>query len=285
MRLSQRPRARGFAPQLEDADYVRLVFPGTDRQEPAIRDGEVACNGRSVFGDAAFRGAAPEGGFPVPAKEGMIFFGGGANRLRIVWFRTHQLPGGRAAGPIAIVRTLDEHAEVYAIGAYAGSREKTRLGLERMGTDVVLTAVDDGCTGVNPGQACDSTLHVYFPFRGELAELAAIGLERVRPAEGTEPGVAGPVEYRLLTTTSYEDDGIKLLEQVSATAADGRKLRRAELERFLKRVDGRVVASDVPLWDRMYAKRGGGAEGAPGSPKGPEEDVAPGDGDGVPLEP
>jgi hypothetical protein len=61
---------------------------------------------------------------------------------------------------------------------------------------------------------------------------------------------------------SYEKDGIKLLEQVSTTAADGRKLRRAELERFLKREDGRVVSKEVPLWDRMYAKRKPVAEGA-----------------------
>lgn len=214
-------------------------------------------------------------------KQGTIYFGGGANRLKIVWFRTHELPGGRAAGPIALVRTLNDYAEVYAVGAYAGSREKTRLGLERMGNDVVLTAVDDGCTGVGAGHACDSLLHVYYPFRGELVELAAIGLERVRPAEGTEPGVAGPIEYRLLTTMSYEDNGIKLLEQVSATAADGRKLRRAELERFLKRVDGRVVSSDVPLWDRMYAKRGAAA--SPDAAKQPAEGES--GGADVPSEP
>jgi hypothetical protein len=263
----------GTMRQLDERGYWRLVYSEDDQSSESVPREALACNGRPAFDGEAFNGARPVGGGAIAIREGAILYGGGANRLRILWFQTHELPDGRTAGPLALVRTLEDYAEAYAIGSYAGSKDKTRLGLERMGADIVVTAVNDGCNGAPPGQDCDSTLHVYFPFRGELVELAAIGLERVRTAVGTEPGVAGAVEYKLVTSPTYEKGGIKLLEQVSTTAEDGRKLRRAELQRFLKRIDGRVAASDKSLWDRMYAKAP--ASDAAGSGASPAEPNSP----------
>jgi hypothetical protein len=250
MRLPPRKDA-AFMRQLSDSQYWKLVFPGYNELSQTLPAGALTCTGQPIFKDPAFAGAIPVRS-PLTSETGDIVFGGGANRIKVVWIKTHQRPDGDAAGVLAIVRVLDEYAEVYSVGAYRGQPKRSRLGLERMGSELLITALDDRCTGRKPDEACDSTLFVYLPWSGRLTELAEIPLERVRFSNDSEPGNLGKVKYTLVTTPTYQPTGIKLLEQVAATDSEGRDLRKSERERTLSWVHERVVESDPSIWDRVF---------------------------------
>jgi hypothetical protein len=170
----------------------------------------------------------------------------------VVWLKTHVRPDGDAVGVLAIVRTVDDYAEMYAVGAYRGNAKQSRFGLERMGSELLVTALDDRCTGRGPSDPCDTTLVAYLPWSGELKELAQIPLQRVRYATGSEPGASGKLEYTLVTSPSFKPGGIELLEQVSAKDADGHELRKAERQRTLSWTHDRISANDDSLWDRIF---------------------------------
>src|SRR5690606_21285416 len=129
-----------------------------------------------------------------------ILHGGGGNRLRVVWLRSHRADDGTAAGALALVRAVDDVAEAYAVGVYRGDAERTRLQVERMGGNLAVTAVDERCAGEKHSQPCESLMHVFLPYRGELVPFAELGLRRVRFGENTEPGIPGRVRYELVTS-------------------------------------------------------------------------------------
>lgn len=256
----------GFARQIPEDQYYGLVVPswkdGATRPEPET----LACNGEAIFQSKLMAGATFD---PKSADDGKITYGGGANGLKVVWLRTHSLQGGDAAGPLSLVRIVDNHAEVYGVTVFRGSPEKTRFDLERLGGEVAVTAVSDGCAGATGD--CDTLLDVFRPVSGRLDRLTTIGLKRVRQTQGLEPGIKGSLTVSFLSSPDYQPDGIKVIEEVSFTDDTGRKLRRAQLERaYLLRSSG-IEETSESLWDRLYQNRLKGAEAAPASPQ--ETDV------------
>lgn len=262
-RLASTPDSeRGFMRQLTEPEIFGAVFPRFDSEGKVLPEGAVACNGLPVFDDPAFAGTGPRGGYPVRLGDDSVTYGRGANRMRVVWLKTHQAEDGVLAGPLAIVRTVENLAEVYAVGAYRGHPESSRFGVERMGTEFVVTAVDEGCHGRPQGAPCDSLLTVYVPWQGKLERLVSAPLERVRYYSGGEPGAIGVVEYTLVATPTYEDRVIRLLEQVTATDSAGRELRRAERARLVF-VDGQTAQpSTESLWDSLVPAAQEETEGA-----------------------
>jgi hypothetical protein len=237
--------------QLTDEQYWKLVFPEYDEQAGILPDSPLTCTGQSPFKQAAFQGSEPAS-TPLRPKTGDLVFGGGANRIKVVWLKTHVRPDGDAVGVIAIVRTVGDYAEMYAIGAYRGNAKQSRFGLERMGPELLVTALDDRCTGRGASDPCDTTLVAYLPWAGELKELAQIPLQRVRYATGSEPGTSGKLEYTLVTSPSFKANGIELLEQVSAKDGEGHELRKAERQRTLAWSNDRMSANEGSLWDRVF---------------------------------
>ena len=240
-----------FMRQLSDEQYWKLVFPRYDELLGVLPETALTCTGQSVFKEPAFEGSSPRSA-PIRPATGDLVFGGGANRIKVVWLKTHIRPDGDAVGVLAIVRTIDDYAEVYAVGAYRGNPKQSRFGLERMGSELLVTALDDRCTGRNPSDPCDTTLMAYLPWSGVLKELAQIPLQRVRFATDSEPGASGKIEYTLVTSPSFKADGIELLEQVSAKDADGHELRKAEHQRTLAWTHDRIAATDSSIWDRVF---------------------------------
>jgi hypothetical protein len=253
MRLPARKQS-GFMRQLSDEQYWKLVFPDYDASTSTLPEDAVACTGATVWDHAVFEKATLVRS-PLRTESGDILFGGGANRIKVLWLKTHELSNGEFAGPLAIVRNREDYAEAYAIGVYRGHGKKTRFGLERMGSQLLVTALDDRCAGRRPDEPCDTTLVVYLPWRGTLEEFASIPLERVRFTANLEPGVQGQVEYALVTSPSYEPGGIRLFEQITATDGEGRAVRKAEKARSLSWRSGRVIASDDSLWDLVYVSQ------------------------------
>lgn len=266
----RRDADRGFMPQLEERDYWSLVFPGASRSE-VPGDGR-SCAGGLLFTDPVFQGTKPIAGGSAEAvviPPDAILHGGGGNRLRVVWLRSHRADDGTAAGALALVRAVDDVAEAYVVGVYRGDAERTRLQVERMGGNLAVTAVDERCAGEKPSQPCESLMHVFLPYRGELVPFAELGLRRVRFGENTEPGIPGRVRYELVTSPTFEKGAIRLVEQVSATDETGKKLRRAEVERVLLVRDGKAEATSEALWDRMVSSRlGGEPTSRPSAPPG-----------------
>ncbi len=246
--------------QLSEDEYWKLVFPSSTSGSLAKQ--APTCAGSRPFEDPLLENLTPVGGFPIQVKNDAIMYGGGGNRLKVAWLKTHEGENGTAGGALALVRALEDYAEVYGVGVFRGDAERTRLGLERMGHGLAVTATDDRCSGVAAKQACDSVMHVFLPFRGELLPIAEVGLQRVRFTEGTEPGVSGKVRYELVTTPTFEEGRMRLMEQVSASDETGRKLRRAEVERLLTIQDGKVKESTESLWSRMIGDKGGDSEPA-----------------------
>lgn len=266
------PRAgnSGFSAQLPEDDYWGLVVPAWKDKMDGGSD-VLACSGVPVF---AAEDAEKFHLAPAARMEGRITYGGGANRLKVVWLRSHEAEDGLVAGPLALVRVVDNYAEVYGVTSYKGNPDQVRFDLERLGGEVVVTAIEDACAGAEG--ACDTVLRVFRPTAGRLDELAEIGLKRVRKTRGLEPGISGELEAKLVTSPEYKKDGIHVIEAFTLTDEVGRSVHRAQLERVYLLKGADVVESNTSLWIRMYQSR---VESAAQAPEAAEKTNPPSESD------
>ena len=122
------------------------MFPAFDEEKRALPQGAETCNGAAIFDDPIFQEAqlVRRSAWPFLEQEGDITYGSGGDRLKIVWLRTHKFPDGTAAGPLAVIRSGERFADLFAMGALRSPSEKTKLGSARMGGDFLVTAESDG---------------------------------------------------------------------------------------------------------------------------------------------
>jgi hypothetical protein len=236
---------------LTEEQYWQLVFPGYDTQHHTLAVNSLTCTGSRVFDDAVFAGGTTRG-TPIDVQAGDAVYGNGGDRVRIVWLRTHRWPDGSEAGAIALVRAKEDFAEVYAVGAYRRSNGALTLQAERLGTEVLIAATDDGCQGQAKTSACETNVSLFLPRFGHLVRLATLVTEKRAFAAGAEPGVAGQVAYQLTASPQYTPDGIKLFEQVKATDPAGRLVHKTELERLLVLHEGTLEQGSDSLWGKLY---------------------------------
>lgn len=247
----------GYVQQLNEEEYWGLLVPAWANHmddSPEI----ASCNGVRLMDNPAFADARLD---PASRLEGRITYGGGANRLKIVWLRSHRIGDDAAAGPLALMRVVGNHAEAYGVTAFRGNPDKVRFDLERLGGEVVVTAITDDCTG-GKGD-CDTVLQVFRPRAGRLDAIAQIGLQRVRSAKGLEPGVNGMLTVKLVASPEYTAEGIQIIEEFSISDEAGRKVRRAQIERAYLLNGSDVVETDQSLWERMYLERLSGGSDTP----------------------
>jgi hypothetical protein len=236
---------------LSEAQYWQLVFPSYDPGNHTLPANAVTCTGSRVFDDAVFAGGTTRGS-PIDVQPGDVSFGNGGDRVRIVWLRTHRWPDGSEAGALALVRAKEDFAEVYAVGAYRRSNGALTLQAERLGTEVVIAATDDGCQGQAKTAPCETNVGLYLPRFGKLVRLTTIATEKRAYAQGSEPGIQGQVEYELTASPQYTQDGIKLFEQVQATDPAGRVVHKTQLERLFVLHDGNLEQGSDSLWGKLY---------------------------------
>lgn len=243
-RASGAPSA-GVVRSLREEQIWSLVYPGFDPSKGALPEGARACTGRMPLEKDVTEGTS------TPIDEGAISLGGGSDRLKIAWLRSHTFPDGSVGGAVALLRTFEGTAEVYAVGSYHG-RPKTLFMTERMGPEVVIVAQNDGCTGRAEGTPCETMLTVFRPRFGVLERIADIAQERVTYTTNDEPGIRGKVEHRLSSSAQFVEGGIRVLEQILVRDALGREIRRAELERsYTFAPDGTMVVDEDSLWSRL----------------------------------
>lgn len=267
-RLAPTQQRGGVRRSFTDVDYYDLVFQDFDRTRMVLAGDSLACTGEPVLRARELSGAEPGPGTDISVADGSVKYGGGGNQLKLVWFRTHRFPDGNAGGPLALVRLLEDLAEVYAVGIYVGDEDRSQMRLERMGNEVVAVVEDDRCLGREPGTTCDSTLHVYSIAKGRLNHAITAPLERVRYATGEERGVAGKIEYHLVSSPEYKPGQVVIIEQISATDERDRPVRKTEHELHYRYAGERFVTSDKSLWDRVFV----GSEGTATSEPEPKQD-------------
>ncbi len=249
---ARRAETAGTMRKLKEEQIVHLMFPSFDEEKRALPQGAVACTGRAVLGDPKIAAAQPAKGWPYVEQEGDVLYGSGGDRIKVVWLRMLPQADGSVGGPVAIVRTTERFAELFAIGALRGHADRVKLSTQRMGAELLVIAEEDDCAGRKPGTPCENHMTVFLPRRGILAPVVEVPIERVAYVAQGERGATGTLEYRLTTAADYREDGIHVVEQIRVKDENGRELRKAELERLFVMDDaGNMASAEPPLWDRV----------------------------------
>lgn len=259
----------GAAPVLAPQDYWSMILPSFDPAAGTVDLSSPDCSGRNIFASPELLQSDSARIGPVHARPEDVITGQGPDGFRVIWLRTHSFTDGSAAGPIALVRPREAYGEVYAIGLYRGSRAKSRFALERLGFDLAVSTVDDGCADVKGQRSCETVMTAYLLSAGQLIPAARIPIDRLeyKPAAGA----SGMAQFRLTATPLFQDRSIRVLEQLAVTDPNQGVLRKSELERlFTLRGRAKLVPNVDSLW--AAAISGGGAGAAketapPGVPK------------------
>ena len=164
---------------------------------------------------------------------------------------------GDVGGPVALVRAVDDRAEVYGIGSFRGP-PKSKITPVRVGNENLAVAESVICPDMDD---CRKRADFYLARRGRLIDSAQVDLERVQVVPSvTERGLYA--KYTLKTDVTYKPNGIQLLEQVQVNiihyaAGDrdsDRLLRKVEFSRFLRVERDTLFSSNDPLWERVVGQ-------------------------------
>ena len=168
-----------------------------------------------------------------------------------------QPAAGGEGGPIALVRAVDDRAEVYGIGSFRGP-PKSLVSPVRLGNENIAVAETTTCPDPDD---CRKRAQFYLARRGRLIESASVDLERTAVVPSvTERGLYA--KYILRTDVNYKPNGIQLLEQVvvkiihyeEGARDSDRALRKVEFSRFLRVERDTLFSSNDPLWERVVGQ-------------------------------
>ncbi|MFZ5891296.1 MAG: hypothetical protein ACOY0T_09620 [Myxococcota bacterium] len=242
----QRHGGEGIVSALKPEDYWSMVLPSFDAGAGTVDRSSPDCAGRPVFDNPELAQAegVRTGALVVKLDDAVIT--PGPDGLRVAWFRTHHFADGTSAGPIALVRPREGYAEVYATGFYRGRSKDSHFSLERMGSRVLVSANDEGCTGVKPNQACETLFSVFLMNAGRLESAARFPLDRIEYRSA--PGVSGTAQYRLTATPVFQEHAIRVQEQVVVRDASQGVVRKSDLERVYQLGGGRLTPTADSLW-------------------------------------
>jgi hypothetical protein len=258
--LQPRVNASGLRNLTED-ELWHVVFPTYDVAKRQLPVGAETCTGERVFDEPDMIGATPRGN-AIDVKEGDILFGNAGDRLRIVWFRTHRWPDGSEGGTLALVRATEAAAEVYAVGIHKRPAAKTTLQSERIGSESIITAIDDGCEDQPKSAPCASTVTLYHPSNGHLDQLKTLTTEQRAFGSGSEPGIIGQLEYHLTSSPEYGSSGVKFFEEIESKDSGGHVVHKMELERTFALKDSTLDGGPDSLWSRVQGQMNAAAPAA-----------------------
>lgn len=242
-------RSSAGASTATPADYWSLVLPSYDPGGSTIDRSAPDCAGREVFSNPLFQDAEGSRTGIIPAKLEDLSVTAGANDFKVLWFRAQTFSNGDAGGPLALARPREGTAEVYAIGLYRGNPATSRFAIERLGPRFLITASDEGCTNVKPGQGCQTRLDVFLMKSGQLLPAANLTLDRIQ--YGTAPGVVGGVQYRMTATPVFDPKLLRVSEQVVVRDSTQTAIRKSNLDRSFSLKGGALVPSAPSLWDQV----------------------------------
>ena len=251
--------------KIEPADYWKMVLPGFDAGSSTVDATSNDCSGRPAFAESDLLSAEGPRAGSLPAKPDHAVVAPGPDGFRVVWLRTFEFADGTSSGPLALVRSREGYAEVYGTGSLRGKLKTTRLALERMGSRILVTATDEGCGEVKPGQGCQTAFTVYVLGGGRLNRAASLPLDRIdyRPF----PGLPGLSKYRLTATPVFQEKGMRVVEQVLVQDPNQGTVRKSDLERVFKLSPSGQLESNAPsLWTQVAGETNAQPNNAPPAP-------------------
>ncbi len=242
---------------LEPEQWMGVVVPGFS-EDRGLGPTDTDCTGHYVFANEMLRGGVSDRGWPRKVDPEELEIRAGPDGLRVLWLRALKFENGDEGGPIALVRAVDDRAEVYGIGSLRAPAKGTRISPVRLGNDNLVVVESKLCPDPDD---CRQRAHFYLARRGRLLESASVDLERtaVLPSV-TERGLYA--RYTLRTDVTYKPNGIQLLEQVRVriikyeeeTRDSDRDLRKVEFQRFLRVERDTLFSSNDPLWERVVGQ-------------------------------
>src|SRR5205823_6038291 len=154
--------------------WLQIMIPSYKQGEglpPLTAD----CTGHYVFANEALRYGISERGWPRAIDPNDIDMRSGPKGLAAVRLRAVKFQNGDVGGPIALVRAVDDRAEVYAVGSFRGPSD-AKLEPVRMGNEVLVVAEYKRCP--DPTN-CRRIADFYLARRGRLVNAATADIERV----------------------------------------------------------------------------------------------------------
>jgi hypothetical protein len=252
----KRAGSRSIVRNLDPEEWARILMPSFSEEKGLIAT-ETDCTGNYVFANETLRGGVSAKGWPRILDPEEIDTRAGPEGMRVVWLRVLKFENGDDGGPIALVRAVDDHAEIYGIGSFRGPA-KSKIEPVRMGNENLVVAESKVCPDPDD---CRKRAQFYLVRRGRLIEAASVDLERTSVVPSVlERGLYA--RYQLVTDVQYKPNGIQLLEQVSVkiihyeepTRDSDRELRKVEFSRFLRVERDTLFSSNDPLWERVVGQ-------------------------------
>ena len=242
---------------LEPEQWLEIMVPDYD-PEKGIEPTAVDCTGHYMFANETLRYGLVPGGWPHVVDPEELDIRSGQRGVKVLRLRAMQFDNGDVGGPIALVRAVDDRAEVFGVGSYRGPAD-AQLDAVRMGNETMVVAQARRCPDVTN---CRKVADFFLLRRGRLLNAATVDIERVmRVPSVTERGLYA--EYKLTTDVSYSADGVQLLEQVKVkiipyeTQGDrdsDRVLRTVEFSRILRIERDTLFSSNESLWERVVGQ-------------------------------
>jgi hypothetical protein len=241
---------------LDEEQWVSVMLPSFN-DEKGLTATEMDCTNHYAFVNESLRGGISQKGWPRRLDPEEVEKRSGQDGMRAVWLKVLKFENGDEGGPIALVRAIDDRAEVYGIGSYRGPA-KSQLTPVRLGQDQIVVIESKVCPNADD---CRHQAHFFLSRRGRLIDAATVDLERVAVLPSvTARGLYA--KYTLRTDVTYKDDGIQLLEQVKVKIIhyedpnrdSDRELRKVEFSRFLRVERDALFSSNDPLWERVVGQ-------------------------------
>lgn len=189
---------------------------------------------------------------------------------RLVWVITRRLSNGDGVGPVALAELGPEGIQVVALGTLRAKTEGAKLRLHPVGegrkAGEIVTIEGGNCSGsaeddcrrslvVSARRSTALTAEHLEDSRGRCIGPSKIDLSRKMV---TNAANGWKREFELTATATYLPEGIRIHEVVTVKEFDPKQrdatineVRRAEGDRLVKWVDGLLVVTEEPLWDRM----------------------------------
>ena len=121
---------------LEPAQWMSVISPGYT-EEKGLNATDTDCTGNYMFANESLRGGISQRGWPRPLDQEDMDIHAGPDGMRIIWIRALKFENGDEGGPVALVRAVDDRAEVYGIGSFRGP-PKAELQSVRLGTETIV---------------------------------------------------------------------------------------------------------------------------------------------------
>jgi hypothetical protein len=241
---------------LDPDQWMNVLIP-TFNPDQGLGPTDLDCTGHYAFANESLRGGVSLKGWPRRVEPEELDQRSGPGGMRVLWLRVLKFENGDEGGPIALVRGVDDRAEVYGIGSYRGPT-KSKIEPVRLGNETIVVAEAKICPDPDD---CRKRAEFFLNRRGRLIDSATVDLERVAVVPSvTERGLYA--KYELKTDVTYKPNGIQLLEQVQVKIIhydvgdrdSDRSLRKVEFSRFLRVERDTLFSSNDPLWDRVVGQ-------------------------------